>query len=159
MKNIQTGFLVALRVLIGWHFLYEGLAKLVNPNWSSAGYLLDSGGWFAPLFFSLTHNPDVLAVVDFLNVWGLIFIGMGLITGTFTRVATMAGVVLMAFYYLSHPPVIDARYAVPVEGSYLWVNKTLIEGMALLVLYVFPTGRIIGLDRWIFAEEKNKNNG
>jgi len=28
--------LVILRILIGWHFLYEGISKLVNPYWSSA---------------------------------------------------------------------------------------------------------------------------
>ena len=33
--------LVILRILIGWHFLYEGISKLVNPYWSSAAYLLD----------------------------------------------------------------------------------------------------------------------
>ena len=43
----QLGALVALRVLIGWHFLYEGLAKLVNPDWSSVGFLLDSQGVFS----------------------------------------------------------------------------------------------------------------
>ena len=35
--NFQTTALVVLRVLIGWHFLYEGLAKLGNPYWTSAG--------------------------------------------------------------------------------------------------------------------------
>ena len=33
------------------------------------------------------------------------------------------------------------------EGSYLFVNKTLIEGVAVLVLLAFDTGRIAGLDR------------
>ncbi len=152
-NNTQLAFLVILRVLIGWHFLYEGLVKLVNPNWTSAGYLLDSQGWFASLFYSLARNPDVLSVVDFLNIWGLILIGLALILGTFTRLASLAGVVLLAFYYLSHPPFVGLKYAVPAEGSYLVVNKTLIELAALLVLYVFPTGRQLGLDRWIFGKE------
>ena len=30
-NNYQLYGLVALRVLIGWHFLYEGIAKLINP--------------------------------------------------------------------------------------------------------------------------------
>ena len=33
----QLTVLVVLRILIGWHLLYEGIAKLLNPNWSSAG--------------------------------------------------------------------------------------------------------------------------
>ena len=36
----QTAILVVLRVFIGWHFLYEGLVKLLNPYWSAAGYLV-----------------------------------------------------------------------------------------------------------------------
>ena len=30
--------LALLRILVGWHFLYEGLTKLMDPNWSAAGY-------------------------------------------------------------------------------------------------------------------------
>lgn len=152
----QLWFLVILRVAIGWHFLYEGYSKLINPDWSSVGYLLDSKGIFAGFFYALAGNPDVLSVVDFLNVWGLIAIGLGLILGTLTRVATIGGVVLLLFYYLSHPPFIGIRFAVPVEGSYLLVNKTLIELIALLVLYYFPTGRIIGIDRYIYGISKKQ---
>ena len=46
----QTGVLVVLRVLIGWHFLYEGLVKLMNPYWSSAGYLVESKGFLSDFF-------------------------------------------------------------------------------------------------------------
>ena len=38
-SNKQISILVILRVVIGWHIFYEGFAKLINPNWSSAGYL------------------------------------------------------------------------------------------------------------------------
>ena len=31
LTRFQSGALVALRMLIGWHFLYEGLAKMLNP--------------------------------------------------------------------------------------------------------------------------------
>ena len=59
--------------------------------------------------------------------------------------------VLLAFYYLSHPPFLNLEYVLPSEGSYLIVNKTLIELGALWVLYLFPTGRIMGIDRIIFG--------
>ncbi|MFN8207660.1 MAG: DoxX family membrane protein [Bacteroidales bacterium] len=150
-SNPQLTFLVLLRVLIGWHFLYEGLAKLVSPNWSSMGFLMDSHGFMAGFFHLLASNSTILGIVDFLNMYGLIAIGAGLILGVFTQVATIAGIVLLAFYYLSHPPLIGIEYALPPEGSYLWVNKTLIELFTLLVLFFFPTGRIIGGDRLIFG--------
>lgn len=147
--NGQLTLLVILRMLIGWHFLYEGVVKLWNPNWSAGGYLLDSKGAFSGLFYAMAGNPGILKVVDFLNVWGLIFIGLALILGLFTRLATIGGIVLLAFYYLSHPALIGVKYALPSEGSYLLVNKNLIELFALAVLFVFPTGKIIGLDRLI----------
>ena len=151
MTNSQKLWLVALRLGIGWHFLYEGLTKLANPNWSSVGYLLDSEGFLKQVFFNMASNPDVLKVIDILNVWGLILIGLGLIVGAFTRVAIVSGITLLVFYYLSHPPFVGLKYAVPSEGSYLVVNKNLIELLALGVLYCFPTWMEWGADRWIFG--------
>jgi len=145
----QLVVLVILRVVIGWHFLYEGLAKLVNPDWSSVGFLLDSEGLFSQFFISLASNPRILGVVDILNIWGLIAIGIGLLLGLLTRISIPAGILLLAFYFLSHPPMVGLSYSVPSEGSYLWVNKNLIEMFALAVLFYFPTSNIIGIDRFL----------
>jgi len=144
----QLYLLTALRFVIGWHFLYEGIVKLWSPNWSAGGFLADSAGPFEDLFFWMAGNPGVLKVVDILNVWGLVLIGLGLIVGLFTRWAIIAGIVLMAFYYLSHPALLNTDYALPAEGSYLFVNKNLIELVALAVLLVFPTSHIVGLDQF-----------
>jgi thiosulfate dehydrogenase [quinone] large subunit len=150
INNKQLFWLVALRVIIGWHFLYEGLVKLFNPNWSSVGYLMDSQGFLKGLYYWMASNPAMLNTIDFLNVWGLIAIGTGLILGLFTQVALWAGIMLLAMYYFSHPPFIGLKYALPMEGSYLWVNKTLIELVAMAVLLCFPTGCRVGVDRLIF---------
>ena len=143
----QLTALVSVRMLIGWHFLYEGVAKLTNPYWTSAGYLQESKGWFSERFIALANNPGALAVVDNLNQWGLLLIGLALIVGTFTRTAALAGVFVLALYYLAAPPFPGLEYAMPAEGSYLIVNKILIELAALLVLLAFPTAQRIGVDR------------
>jgi thiosulfate dehydrogenase (quinone) large subunit len=111
---------------------------------------MDSQGFFAEYFYKLAANPGVLDVVDFLNIWGLIFVGLALILGIFTRLALWGGIVLLALYYLSHPPIIGVKYALPSEGSYLWVNKNLIEIFAMAVLLVFPASKAIGLDRFLW---------
>jgi thiosulfate dehydrogenase [quinone] large subunit len=152
--NPQTFFLVALRILIGWYFLYEGLVKIANPDWSSFGYLMDSQGLFEGMFKSMAANTSVVSVIDFLNKWGLTFIGLGLMLGFLTQLALFFGMLLLVMYYLSHPPLAAVTYALPQEGSYLWVNKTLIEILAMAVLFVFPTGHIVGLDRLIFKSNK-----
>ncbi len=144
----QLSLLVILRIAIGWHFLFEGLTKIFNPGWSSIGYLLDSQGLFSGMFHAMAANPSVVATIDFLNIWGLTAIGLGLILGFLTQIATVAGIVILAFYYLSHPPFIGLEYAVPGEGNYFVVNKTLIEMITLWALYLFPTGKLIGLDRF-----------
>ncbi len=151
--NYQLFWLVILRVSIGWHFLYEGLVKLTNPNWSSVGFLLDSEGLFSGIFLSLASNPNTLYWVDMLNIWGLIAIGTGLILGLFSRIAIASGILLLSMYYFSHPPFIGLSYAMPTEGSYLIVNKILIEAIAMIVLFLFPTSKRIGIDRLIFSRK------
>jgi len=149
LSTRQMSWLVLLRVAIGWHFMYEGLIKVFNPAWTPFGYLMDSKGIFAPLFHALAADPMVLKVVAILNEWGLVLIGAGLIAGLFTRMAIWAGMALLAFYYLSHPPFIGISYALPSEGTYFLIDKVVIEFLALGVLSLFPTGNYIGLDRLI----------
>lgn len=145
--SFQAGTLVALRLLIGWHFLYEGLAKLLNPYWTSAGYLAESQWWFQGLFIAIAASPTAVTIVDYLNLWGLTLIGFGLMLGLLTRAATVAGIVLLALYYIAAPPFVGYAYGMPAEGSYLIVNKVLIELAALVVLLAHPTGQTFGLDR------------
>ncbi len=146
-SRFQTAMLVLLRIFIGWHFMYEGLAKLTNPYWTSAGYLAQSEWWFSGIFQGLAANPTLLTVVDYVNAWGLLLIGLGLMFGLFTRAATIAGMALLLLYYVAAPPFVGYSYAMPTEGSYLVVNKVLIELVALAVLLAFPTGKLYGLDR------------
>jgi len=42
--------LALLRILIGWHFLYEGLVKLMNPAWTARPFLEGSRWIFGDLF-------------------------------------------------------------------------------------------------------------
>ncbi len=133
-------------MLIGWHFFYEGLAKWLKGNWSAYGFLMESKWIFADIFHWMAQNQTVLAVVNTMNIWGLMFIGLGLILGLFTRIAAFAGILLIGLYYLCNPPFVGLFYSIPMEGNYLFVNKNVIEMAALVVLLSFPTERIAGLD-------------
>ena len=70
--------------------------------------------------------------------------------GLFNRYASIAGMILILSYYLFSPPFVGLEYSRPGEGSYITVNKNLIEACALLVLYYLPTSHLIGLDRLIY---------
>lgn len=142
----QQGALVALRFLIGWHLLYEGLYKLLHPEWSSLAYLANAQGFLSGIADWMLSNAGVLNTVDALNTWGLIAIGLGLVLGLFIRGAALAGFALLLLYYLFNPPFIGAASGGPVEGNYLLVNKTLIEAIALLYIALTPLSRRFGLD-------------
>ncbi len=144
-RKIPLTMLTILRVAIGWHFLYEGLVKLFDPEWTAAGYLESATGPLAGLYHDLAANESLLAVINAVNIGGLILIGLGLFLGLFTRVAQLAGIVLLLLYYLSHPPVFSEPGFFR-EGSYFVISKDFLEMVALVVLMFFPTGQFLGLD-------------
>lgn len=135
---------ILLRILIGWHFLYEGIVKLYNPDWTSFGYLATAQGPLKPFFVSLS-NPNIIAWVDGINIVALLLVGITLILGAYEKLGAFIGIGLLAMYYMSHPP-FPWLMQVNVEGSYWFVNKNLIELVALLVIYQFPTSQYFGLN-------------
>jgi len=147
IKQKKTSYIVMtiLRVAIGWHFLYEGLTKVLNPEWSAAGYLESATGPLAGLYHALAANDGILMLVNILNTWGLVLIGLGLILGLFTRISQVAGIALLFMYYISHPPILTEPGFFR-EGSYFFISKDFLEMLALLVLMFFPTGKFLGLD-------------
>ena len=155
--RLQLTTLVVLRILIGWHCLYEGISKLITPGWSSMGFLSESKWILSGISSWIIAHSSVLHAVDFLNAWGLVAIGLGLILGLFSRPAAIAGTVLLMTYYLCNPPLVGLEYSVPLEGSNLIVSKTLIEAIALFTVAIFPTSKIVGLDLFV-ARFKNSIN-
>jgi thiosulfate dehydrogenase (quinone) large subunit len=149
-SNLQMTALTVLRVMVGWHFLYEGVAKLMKGNWSAAGFLLQSKWIFAGIFKWMANTPEVLKAVNVMNIWGLIAIGFGLVLGCFTTAASLAGIALILLYYVCNPPFVGLFYSIPMEGHYMIVNKNVVEMAALFVIAVTATGKWAGLDRIIF---------
>jgi thiosulfate dehydrogenase [quinone] large subunit len=142
----QQGVLVSLRILLGWHLLYEGVYKLIHPEWSALAFLVNAQGFLSGIADWMVSSPGLLNTVDALNTWGLIAIGLGLVLGLFTRGAALAGCALLVMYYLFNPPFIGLGVGGPAEGNYLLVNKNLIEAVALLYIAVTPLSRRFGLD-------------
>jgi thiosulfate dehydrogenase [quinone] large subunit len=156
MSRAQSFLLVALRTLIGWHFLYEGYFKLATPGWgtdglplgawSASGYLRAASGPFASFFHAIGASPWI-GIVDQAVAVGLAVIGLGLMLGLATQVACLGGMALLALFYVSAIP-IGGLPEPRMEGAYLLVNKNLIELAALMVVFAFRTGAIAGLDQW-----------
>ena len=144
--------IVLLRILIGWHFLYEGIIKLYNPDWTSFGYLASAQGPLKPIFAALTSDM-MIGWVDGLNMAALIIVGLTLTLGFFEKTGAFIGMGLLALYYLAHPS-FPWLTQVNVEGSYWFVNKNLIELVACLVVFQYPTAQYFGLAR-LFGKNKS----
>ncbi|MFO7903151.1 MAG: DoxX family protein, partial [Planctomycetota bacterium] len=129
---------------------YEGLAKLFDPTWTAAGYLRSADWLLADWFHWMAENPRVLATVNSLNIWGLILVGGALLLGVFTRGASLAGVFLLALYYIAHPP-LPGMAPQLAEGSYLIVNKNVVELIALVAIAIAPRSDFAGLGPYLVA--------
>jgi thiosulfate dehydrogenase [quinone] large subunit len=151
-KGLSRWSMVAitiLRVAVGWHFLYEGIAKLTSPSWSAAGYLKQARGPFAELFRGIAAQPNMLANADMITMYGLTLVGLLLILGLFTRLASLGAIGFILLFYLCNPPFVGYFYSIPTEGSYLIINKNLVELCALIVIFETGTGKFAGLDRLV----------
>lgn len=134
MKNT----LFVLRLALGWYFIYAGISKIVNPAWSAAGFLNNASSlkplyaWFA--------SPANIGWVNLLNEWGLLFIGVGLVLGLWTRYASIAGIVLMILYYF---PSLNF----PMVGEHAFIIDDHIIFIIILWLFiVIDAGKDRGLD-------------
>lgn len=150
ISHMNKSLLFALRITLGWLFFYAGITKVLNPDWTSAGYLnsaLSLHGlyaWFA--------SPGIIGVVDFLNEWGLTLVGVSLIIGAFVRLSGWLGALLMALYYV---PIL----AFPRVGAhYAIVDEHVIFATCLLLLAESQGGRYLGFDGWLMSQKKWKSS-
>jgi thiosulfate dehydrogenase [quinone] large subunit len=157
LSGAQQAALVVLRTLIGWHFLYEGYYKLMLPAWSadgrplppwtSAGYLKTASGPLARLFQWMIDGGWIGWIDNTVRI-SLLLIGLSLILGLLTRVGCWGALFFLTLFYLLAIPTAGSPQP-GNEGTYLIINKTLIEGAAVGVLLFFNTGTIAGLDMWL----------
>lgn len=155
LSTTQQATLILMRTLIGWHFLYEGYVKLLHPAWSragvpldrfsAAGYLNNASGPLASLFHALSR-PTWIPWIDLVVAGALVVAGLCLLLGLFTRPGCAVAIGLLSVFYLSAIP-LDGVPQARAEGTYLLVNKNLIEAAAVAVLWAFNTERIAGLDQ------------
>lgn len=152
--NWKKIIITFFRVAIGWHFLYEGLAKLWMGNWSAAGYLTNATGPFAGFYHWLGNSETLMNIIDPANIAGLILIGLGLFLGLAIRISSISGIFLLMLYYFAYPPFGGSIFG-PAEGNLFIVNKNLIEAMALVVL-VFLNEKGYGIHALKWFIKKNE---
>ncbi|HEY9584231.1 MAG TPA: DoxX family protein [Candidatus Paceibacterota bacterium] len=140
MTKFQKISLLLLRVSMGWLMLYAGITKVLDPNWSAAGYL-QGAKTFAGFYQWLTQ-PNILPAINFINEWGLTLLGVSLILGIFVRLSSVFGTVLMMLYYF---PVLTFPYI--SQHSFI-VDEHVIYALVLIFFAAIGAGRYYGLDTW-----------
>lgn len=166
LTSSQYVALVVLRTLVGWHFLYEGYFKLLGPawgrdgapleHWTAAGYLRGASGPFAGAFHALGNAPWA-GTLDLAIAVGLVLVGLSLLLGLLTRAGCLGALTFLTLFYISAIP-LSGIPEPRAEGTYLLVNKNLIEAAAVVVLFLFPTGAIAGLDRWLVTMRRPRGS-
>ena len=122
--NKEKFVLIALRLVMGFIFLWAfldkvfglGFATLPEKAWirggsPTSGFLANAvQGPFASVFHSLAG----VAVIDWLFMLGLLFVGVTLIFNKYVKWGSVVGILMMALIYLAllfpqNNPLIDAH--------------------------------------------------
>ncbi|MEA3462881.1 MAG: DoxX family protein [Bacteroidota bacterium] len=151
--GLKPTLITIIRAAIGWHFLYEGISKLFMENWSAQSYLANATGFLSGFYHWLAAGESLVKVIDVLNVYGLILIGLALFLGIFIRLASAGGIMLLLLYYFAYPPFGTSLFG-SMEGHFYIVNRNFIEAILLLWFVVSShTGYGISL---LFKRRKRK---
>ncbi|GMU25617.1 DoxX family membrane protein [Patescibacteria group bacterium] len=141
--------LVFLRMSLGWVFFWAGISKVADPTWSAGGFLQKAETFQS--FFAWWASPAMLPVTNFLNEWGLLLIGLSLITGLFVRLSSFFGILLMALYYFAR-----LKFPYPDANS-LFVDSHVIYALLLGYFIATRAGRVYGLDGKLQKLKRWKN--
>jgi thiosulfate dehydrogenase [quinone] large subunit len=139
LNKSSAVWLTVLRIVTGWFFFYAGITKVLDPAWSAAGYL-NNAQTFAG-FYRWLASPGFLPIVNFVNEWGLTFLGVSLILGIGVRLSSILGAILMLLYYF---PAVNFPF---VEHGFL-IEEHIIYAAALVLLTSLDAGRYYGLENW-----------
>jgi len=128
--------LFILRLIMGLLMFNAGVAKLLDPNWTAAGYLQASTGPFAEIFKAMAGNY----LVDILNMYGLTLVGIALILGIVVRFASFWAIVMMILYYFSW---------FKQNTAYGLIDEHIVYSFVFIVFISIGIGRYIGLDKYL----------
>lgn len=139
MNKYTKWSLFLLRISLGWVMLYAGVTKIMNPEWTSIGYLENAQTFTS--FFQWFASPENIGWVNFVNEWGLTLLGISLILGIGIRISSFLGILLMMLYYL---PILNFPH--PDVNSYI-VDSHVVYALIFLYFGLARVGRIYGLDK------------
>ncbi len=148
--------ILGLRILMAWIFIQGGIEKILDPEWSSTGFLennVEEANPFYALFQFFIQHPEI---VDPLVMYGQLLIGTALLLGIAFRFAAAMGGLQMIFFWLAS---FQAGFAagLPVDHGFI-VTETLVYAVLLFGLGAWGAGRLFGADAYIERNELVEDN-
>ncbi|AEH35976.1 DoxX family protein [Halopiger xanaduensis] len=140
--SLSAWFVLALRLMMGYAFLYAGLGKLLAAEpFSAEGFLLHGVNQASPLVGLFTWMGTTPWFVEIVNVavpFGQVAIGLGLLVGAMVRLAAFFGATMMFMFYFANWSVEHGL----INGDFAYL-------LVFLAVAAFGAGRILGLDALI----------
>ncbi|MEM9953525.1 MAG: DoxX family membrane protein [Chloroflexota bacterium] len=148
--------IVLMRVVMGWVMFQGGIVKVIDPEWTAAGFLqfaIPEGNPFMNLWANFAGSP----LIDGLVAWGLTLTGLGLMLGALTRWNAFWAAFMMIMFWMASLQGGLAEF-LPLEHGWV-VNDHIVYAIVLFGLGALGSGRILGVDSIIEKSEFVKNNG
>lgn len=135
--------ILIMRVAMGWIFLQAGIDKLLDPEWTAAGYLkfaIHENNPFMSLWANFAGSPTI----DLLVMWGLVLTGVGIILGALLRWSAFWAALMMIFFWASALQGGLGEF-LPLEHGWV-IDDHIVYAALVFGLGAIGAGRILGVD-------------
>jgi thiosulfate dehydrogenase [quinone] large subunit len=140
-----------MRLVVGWWFLHAGLDKFLawpfDASWFVGGAA--AGTSLAPLVTQFSSGAG-LAFVNIMVPLGQVLIGLGVVFGALTRLASFFGAVLMTFFYF-----INGETGGWAHGL---VTGELLGLLVFAMIATLGAGRVLGIDAYLAGMDLFENH-
>jgi thiosulfate dehydrogenase [quinone] large subunit len=138
-----------LRVALGLNFFYLGFSALFNPALGKTVSARSFGNLYAWLATPATVTAGYGSWIQPVAQWAFLIIGICLMLGLLTRLASIAGIVLALLSYL--PTLSFAAFNVAQ-----FINDEVIVVICLLIIIFSNAGAYLGCDTFIHFHSPKK---
>jgi len=145
LPHSLRAIILLLRIALGLNFFYLGFSVLFNPL---LGTQIRARS-FGDLYAWLAATPAASDWVHPFAQWAFLIIGICLMAGLLTRLASIAGIILALLSYL--PTISYSALSVTQ-----FINDEVIVVICLLILVFSDAGTYLGLDNFIHIHPPKK---
>jgi thiosulfate dehydrogenase [quinone] large subunit len=137
-QRIERALLFAIRVCIGWTFLWAAIHTYGNDTYV-AGFLSHTKT-FQPIYGPLAQS-SALPVIGFMVEYGHLLIGLSLVFGLGVRASAPFGMLLLLLYWTAH-----MNFPYIETANFFMIDYHVVFFFAIALLMLRHAGHAYGLD-------------